>query len=504
MREDQEAALITLPLEGHVPDRDLILRWRERATAALDLKSVCCQDSDARYAVVRLDAPADAPVAQQQPHDYYFLVDRSGSMKGAKWTCTALALQAFLGELGDEDRVWVTLFESSFQDFAEAPLPVRVLKADPAFGALGKLGTGGGTDLLPALQHVTSQINLHSIDRPAIMVIITDGQVGNESGVLKLLRNQRQVPIHTFGIDMAVNDAFLKQIAEEHRGACVLMTPNDDIRGGVAHLGNRLRRPVLTDIVLPSAWEPARSLVPDVHAGEHFLVALKGARDGTALEIQGRLPDGSARTFRFDLHPESIESPRLLWAKQAISRCLAEDRKDEAIKLAVQHNLICPGTAFIAFDEKEKVAIAREEVYQPSMEECAIAVSLGAKAAPAILPAASTAKRFRLESSPPAANASPKASMRPMPSAAPRKGDTQRLPDLSTPSLTPREGFLATLAEIRRRHLSFKTQLTLQSQMLIEQWRTEASALPSFQAPAGHPKTIGLRDRYRGCPYLLR
>ncbi|MEI9998608.1 MAG: hypothetical protein WDO13_05300 [Verrucomicrobiota bacterium] len=174
-------------------------------------------------------------------------------MKGAKWTCTARALRAFVGELGAQDRVWVTLFESAFQDYAEAPLPVAELRRDPAFAALEQVGVNGGTELLPALEHVLEAIGDHSHGRSPIL--ITDGQVGNEAAVVELLSARRDLPVHTFGIDTAVNDGFLKQLAAQHRGTCVLMTPNDDIAGAVSRLGSRLRRPVLTGITVAGGWE---------------------------------------------------------------------------------------------------------------------------------------------------------------------------------------------------------------------------------------------------------
>jgi uncharacterized protein (DUF1810 family) len=47
---------------------------------------------------------------------------------------------------------------------------------------------------------------------------------------------------------------------------------------------------------------------------------------------------------------------------------LLQDGKDEeAIEVAKKANLACRGAAFIAWDDAEKVAIAQDEVYQPSL-----------------------------------------------------------------------------------------------------------------------------------------
>jgi Ca-activated chloride channel homolog len=482
VRDETESLLVTIPPSGNVPDRDFVLRWNERVVEALDLRSISCVDEEARYAVVRLDAPADAPVAGQRSRDYYFLVDRSGSMAGKKWSCTAQALNAFVDELGDADQAWVTLFESGFQDFAEAPLAVAELKKDPAFRQLEKLGAQGGTELLPAFQHVIEKISAHSKGRDPVIIIITDGQVGNEAAVTKMLRDHRGLVVHTFGIDTAVNDAFLKQVAGQHRGACVLMTPNDDIQGAVRQLGNRLRRPVLTGLTIPEGWEATCAYLPDVHAGEHILVALKGPKEAREIALTGRLADETAHTFRFDLKSGALASPRLLWARQAMDRCLAEERGKEAIELAIRHNVICQGAAFIAYDVKEKVAIAKEDIYQPSMEPARVDAMVYrgpvAGAAPMAGMANMRERSVGISSPAPAAKASSLADL--------INRAKQGLLAVTTPPTRGHESATEKrLREIDERHRRGSKQPNIRTELLVKEWRAKTEALPFFQTEIG-------------------
>ena len=110
--------------------------------------------------------------------DIYFLVDRSGSIAGEKWAKTAEALIAFVNAAAQRDRVWITFFESDYRDFAEKPLERDTLLRDPNFESLAKLGTDGGTELLPALRHVLTIEQRYSTQRRSHVVLITDGQVG--------------------------------------------------------------------------------------------------------------------------------------------------------------------------------------------------------------------------------------------------------------------------------------------------------------------------------------
>jgi len=87
---------IFLPINVAVPDRDFVLRWRR--TWRPDLQSIAWISSDGEetYALVQLRAPDDVPT-DREGSDLYFLVDRSGSMAGEKWTKTADALIASQG-----------------------------------------------------------------------------------------------------------------------------------------------------------------------------------------------------------------------------------------------------------------------------------------------------------------------------------------------------------------------------------------------------------------------
>ena len=228
------------------------------------------------------------------------------------------------------------------------------------------LGTAGGTELLPAATHVLEKIGAHSADRRTSVILITDGQVGNDAEILRAFKPAAPVTVHTFGIDTAVNDAFLKSLARQQRGGCWLQTPDDDIAGTIAALGDRLRRPVLTELSVQGTWETGREALPDLHAREVVRITLRGAA-ATPLEITGHFPDGTAHLFEVDLGTAGSEAIKLLWAKERITALLAANRRPEAIDLARRHNLICEGAGFIAWDEAEQVPIAEEEIIQPAM-----------------------------------------------------------------------------------------------------------------------------------------
>ena len=361
---------VTVELSGRdtVPDRDFVVTWHEPKVLQLTPQAWHWSEGKDTYALVQLRAPENVEVADGLSQDFYFLVDRSGSMRGAKWQRTCEALRGFVGLLGAADRVWITLFESEFQDFDAVPVPAPDILTDAGFQQMQSIGTTGGTELLPAVNHVLEAITAHSAGRRTNVILITDGEVGNDAQILEAFKAAGQLTVHTFGIDTAVNDAFLKALARQHRGGCWLQTPDDDIAGTVSALGERLRRPVLSQLSLDGSWESADGALPDLHAREVVTVVLRGRGKG-AIKLRGYLPDGSAKSYKLPLGNRGSEAVKLLWARQRISWLNETEKKQEAITLAKIHNLICEGAAFIAWDEEEQVAVAKDELVQPGIEQ---------------------------------------------------------------------------------------------------------------------------------------
>ena len=83
--------------------------------------------------------------------------------------------------------------------------------------------------------------------------------------------------------------------------------------------------------------------------------------------LQAKTLLGDRLTVALETQAVETDLPKLIWMKHRIDSLLQRGKNSEAIALAEKANLICRGAAFVAWDDAEKVAIAEDEVYQPSL-----------------------------------------------------------------------------------------------------------------------------------------
>lgn len=360
---------LSLARGGEVPDRDLALRWKERDADQPALRGWTSHEDGHAYALMELRAPASVVPTDAITQDFYFLVDRSGSMQGEKWQKAIQALHGCVEVLGPQDRVAVTLFESKFNDFDAAPASPVAIMADPHFRELAAIGTTGGTELAPALRHVLEQVARFSKDRPAVLILITDAQIGNEGEITALMRGHPSLPMHCFGIDTTLNDSLLLDLVRQQGGTFLALQPKEDVAAKVTELGRTLRQPVLVNLQSPAGWELAAGAIPNLYAGQIHFVSLRSPGDVAAnrLTVVAQDQRNAPVSLEFKLAAVQEAGPRLRWCKERLVTLVARDAKSDAITLSKEANLLCPLTAFVAWDEQEKVAVAAHRLVQPAM-----------------------------------------------------------------------------------------------------------------------------------------
>jgi hypothetical protein len=119
---------------------------------------------------------------------------------------------------------------------------------------------------------------------------------------------------------------------------------------------------------LEGDWELAGTELPDIYVGQVVFAPIRTKRARLDLKVAGEDSEGRPLTVQLHVQATKSDLPKLIWMKRRIESLLQGGKTKEAIALAEKANLVCRGAAFIAWDDAEEVAIAQDEVYQPSLD----------------------------------------------------------------------------------------------------------------------------------------
>src|SRR5262249_58013968 len=104
---------------------------------------------------------------------------------------------------------------------------------------LARVDSRGGTEMLAPLQQAAGLLTDPERDR--VLVLVTDGQVGNEDQLLaRLAPALREVRVHAVGIDRAVNAGFLGRLAALGGGRCELVESEDRLDEATDRIHQRI------------------------------------------------------------------------------------------------------------------------------------------------------------------------------------------------------------------------------------------------------------------------
>jgi Ca-activated chloride channel family protein len=242
---------------GERLDRDFILRWRiepgEAGGAALASSLVCADDPGGAAGTFALTiVPPSTRAVRAKPRDVVFVIDRSGSMKGWKMVAARRAAARMIDTLTSRDRFCALAFDDRVDALPEAGLiDATDRHRFRAVEALARVEARGGTEIAQPLSRAIAMLSGGTDDRERVIVLVTDGQVGNEDDVLRRVApHLRNIKMFTLGIDQAVNAAFLRRLAAVGGGLCELVESEDRLDAVMAKVHRRIGTPIATELAL--------------------------------------------------------------------------------------------------------------------------------------------------------------------------------------------------------------------------------------------------------------
>lgn len=351
-------------------DRDLIVRF--------PLPSPQMQSSfqiSNGYYVLNLIPDDLHQMGPQTPRQVVTLLDRSGSMAGWKMVCARRAVGRLIDSLTDRDAFQVLNFDDRIEYLDSRKTHLRWASDRErylALEALGKVNDRGGTEILPAIQ---AGVNMLRGQADPYLILITDGQVGNESEVLRWIQQNAQgIRIFTVGIDTAVNVSLLERIAQVSGGHFTLVTSEDQLDEEMLGLRRRINPPLLSrvSVQLPGAESSPSSvdLFQGLAARQLGVVA---GHVGQEVEVVGYARDGRAFRNRLPVTYCGGETIHKMWARERVLELehgFLAGWKQPAYQpaaiaqFALQHGVLCRFTAFVAVDEQSYVPGPMHQVTQ--------------------------------------------------------------------------------------------------------------------------------------------
>ncbi len=236
------------------------------------------------------------------------------------------------------------------------------------------------------------------------MVLLTDGQVGNEEELFELLHLRLGTRrLFTIGIGATPNTYLMRKTAELGRGTYTYIGNVTEVKEKLDTLLTKLERPALTDIAFDSKWSGVEQYppqVPDLYVGEPVVIAMKAGSaphqailKGTAGNQSWSLPISFKRA-------SSQAGLDVQWAREKITALMDETYKggaEEVIRhavldVALTHHLVSKYTSLVAVD----VTPARPTDTSTEAEQQASHADMDKRVSIADLPRTGTSAQFQV------------------------------------------------------------------------------------------------------------
>lgn len=375
------ATRVELSSETVAMDRDFVLLVTPEALP--EASSTVAVDADGvRYARVtfrpRFDTAEPEDPDAKKGHEVLFLVDCSGSMGGDSIEQARQALRLCVRALHEGDRFDVIRFGSTHQALwgrARAYGAAQLSQAEAFIEATD--ADLGGTEIREPLEALLRR--KPDPQRSRRILLLTDGQVGNEDELIELCRKHADdARVFTFGLGAGASEHLVRGVARATGGMCEMIFPGERLAPKVLRTFHRVRCASVGKVSVD--WgglvaEQAPATVGPVYDGDEVTVF---ARLGSAAAARKReKPDrelvlvADGRRFPVTLRLDEAVAGGpvpLLWARHRIrdleplvpaadgtTRRLpkqAQAARDELVALGTRYGLVSAVTSYVAVDER--------------------------------------------------------------------------------------------------------------------------------------------------------
>ncbi len=366
-------------------------------SAKTDIPTVSDTHGARRYIVACIDAPSAPEHAPRPSADLAFVLDRSGSMSGEKFTLARQAVETAIASLTSKDTFSVVVYDNEV-DIIQPAVKAGYRARRRAISNLQAVSPRGTTNLsegwLTGCGQVAEQLTDSRIGR---CLLLTDGlaNIGITDAPSLVVHavelRSRGVSTSTFGVGADFDEVLLGQMADAGGGAFTFIEHAKEIPGIIQReLGETLEivaRGVAVEIAVPEQVQVSvigpypvertsggiRVILPDLVSEQELELVLDVAVPGgvaqTEVELSLTVTDkngvfdlppaavswlrvpGHAEAGDIDTHVQEVVAERLVAvAREEAAALNREGRFDEALE-RIEREVVRLTTAFQHTDQ---------------------------------------------------------------------------------------------------------------------------------------------------------
>ena len=362
--------------QGKVLDnKDFVLHYRLHADDYAAGLLSHWDSAEQGYFSLLIEPPASVATEQILAREMVFLLDCSGSMAGLPMLASKRFMSAALQQLRPTDTFRIIRFSDAATEFSVHPLPATATNVQRGLAYVAQLSGYGGTmmdsGIRQALRGDLPQ------DRVRNVIFLTDGYIGNEADILKLIRRQLgSARLFGFGVGAGVNRYLMEEVARVGRGFTRYLDPTaqeEEVKAVTAALAERLQTPLLTDLQIDWGNLPVADVypaqLPDLYAGDTLRVTGRFTQPTQGEVVISGRGVGQMATLKRQIALDQTQRPALArtWARAAIRdrmhqlttpnelripRTADSQLIEEVTALGLAHRLVTRWTSFVAVSRR--------------------------------------------------------------------------------------------------------------------------------------------------------
>jgi Ca-activated chloride channel family protein len=362
---------VALAPGDRIPNKDFVLRYSVLGPKPEMAMLAHRPESGDGYFMLMIQPKLEATTPPAPPREMVFLVDVSGSMQGEPTAKVKETMRQCFKHTRAGDTVQVVTFAGEATQLFPQAVPVTRQNITRALDFTDNIQAGGGTEMLKG---VTLALDApKDPKRVRIVVLLTDGYIGNEAEILAATAEKCGDAVRCWGIGIgsAPNSYLIDGVAKQGGGMSLNLNLNDDPAQPIAEAMERIHRAQFAHIVIDwgglqvSDIYPTR--IPELWADRPVILHGRYTRGGKAtIRLKGRV-EGTPVTYPLSvtLPPQepAYDVLATVWARKKIDdlsdrMLIAEEPaplKEQIIQLALHHALMTKYTSFVAIDERKLV-----------------------------------------------------------------------------------------------------------------------------------------------------